>query len=181
MKSTTKQSNKRAAFTIVELLTVMSIIVILIGLLVPALNQVKKFASEVRQKAQLSSIATAIELFNSEFDGYPEFTYLPGSFDTYHYPNDQQAGYLWYHDHAPGIQRLNVYMGLAGLYFVRDDVEDALNLPVCALPGACYEVPLVLQDRKFNPDGTLNYPAEWRDHWFGDKVLVNGKVELRGC
>ncbi len=72
MKSTTKQPKKRAAFTIVELLTVMSIIVILIGLLVPALNQVKKFALEVKQRAQLSSIGTAIELFNSEFDGYPE-------------------------------------------------------------------------------------------------------------
>ncbi|MHC4229911.1 MAG: type II secretion system protein, partial [Planctomycetota bacterium] len=72
MKSTTKQSNRRAAFTIVELLTVMSIIVILIGLLVPALNQVKRYAHEVKQRAQLKSIATAIELFNSEFDGYPD-------------------------------------------------------------------------------------------------------------
>jgi type II secretory pathway pseudopilin PulG len=72
MKSTTKQSNRRAAFTIVELLTVMSIIVILIGLLVPALNQVKRYAHGVKQRAQLKSIATAIELFNSEFDGYPD-------------------------------------------------------------------------------------------------------------
>ena len=76
MKSTTKQSKKRAAFTIVELLTVMSIIVILIGLLVPALNQVKRFALEVKQRAQLSSIDTAIELFNSEFDGYPDSSRL---------------------------------------------------------------------------------------------------------
>lgn len=71
MKSNVKQSN-RAAFTIVELLTVMSIIVILIGLLVPALNQVKRFAYQVKQMAQLKSIDTAIELFNSEFDGYPD-------------------------------------------------------------------------------------------------------------
>jgi type II secretory pathway pseudopilin PulG len=72
MKSNTKQTNRRAAFTIVELLTVMSIIVILIGLLVPALNQVKRFAAEVKQRAELKSIDTAIELFNSEFDGYPD-------------------------------------------------------------------------------------------------------------
>ena len=76
MKSIIKQSNRRAAFTIVELLTVMSIIVILIGLLVPALNQVKKFALEVKQSAQLKSIDTAIELFNSEFDGYPDSSRL---------------------------------------------------------------------------------------------------------
>ncbi len=72
MKSIMKQSNRTAAFTIVELLTVMSIIVILIGLLVPALNQVKKYAYEVKQRAQLKSIDTAVELFNSEFDGYPD-------------------------------------------------------------------------------------------------------------
>jgi len=72
MKSNVKQSNRKAAFTIVELLTVMSIIVILIGLLVPALNQVKRYAYEVKQRAQLKSIDTAIELFNSEFDGYPD-------------------------------------------------------------------------------------------------------------
>jgi spore coat protein A len=106
-----------------------------------------------------------------QFDGYPEFTFLPGSEATYEYENGQQAGYLWYHDHALGITRLNVYMGLAGLYLLRDSVEDAINLP-----AGEYEVPLVLQDRKFNPDGTLQYPAEWMDHFFGDKVLVNGKV-----
>jgi type II secretory pathway pseudopilin PulG len=72
MKSNVKQSNREAAFTIVELLTVMSIIVILIGLLVPSLNMVRRYAWEVKQKAQLKSIDTAIELFNSEFDGYPE-------------------------------------------------------------------------------------------------------------
>jgi len=72
MKSNVKQSNREAAFTIVELLTVMSIIVILIGLLVPALNKVKQFAYEVKQKAQFHSIDAALELFNSEFDGYPD-------------------------------------------------------------------------------------------------------------
>ena len=72
MKSIIRKTNNKAAFTIVELLTVMSIIVILIGLLVPALNQVKKYATEVKQKAQLHSIDTAIEFFNSEFDSYPD-------------------------------------------------------------------------------------------------------------
>ena len=74
MKPTVTQTKGRGAFTIVELLTVMSIIVILIGLLVPALNKVKHFATDVRQKAQLHSMDAAIELFNSEFDGYPPST-----------------------------------------------------------------------------------------------------------
>jgi type II secretory pathway pseudopilin PulG len=76
MRSNVKQSNRKSAFTIVELLTVMSIIVILIGLLVPALNQVKRYAYGVKQMAQLRSIDTAIELFNSEFDGYPDSSAL---------------------------------------------------------------------------------------------------------
>ena len=105
-------------------------------------------------------------------DGYPEDAFVPGAPPvTYVYPNNQQAGYLWYHDHAMGVTRLNVQMGLAGLYFLRDAVEDALDLP-----DGEYEVPLVLQDRKFNPDGSFNYPATWEDHVFGDKVMVNGKV-----
>jgi type II secretory pathway pseudopilin PulG len=71
MKTIIKQSRRKAAFTIVELLTVMSIIVILIGLLVPALNKAKKYARDVKQRTQLHAIDAAIELFNSEQDAYP--------------------------------------------------------------------------------------------------------------
>jgi type II secretory pathway pseudopilin PulG len=72
MRTITGQFKKRAAFTIVELLTVMSIIVILIGLLVPALNKVRIYAKEVTQNAQFHSIEAALELFNNAFDGYPD-------------------------------------------------------------------------------------------------------------
>lgn len=75
MKPITKQSDKKTntAFTIIELLTVMSIIVILIGLLLPSLNMAKRYAKEVRQKAQFHSIGAAMELFsgNSGWGGYP--------------------------------------------------------------------------------------------------------------
>jgi len=108
----------------------------------------------------------------AEIDGYPEDTFLPGDAgQTFVYPNNQQASLIWFHDHALGITRLNVYMGLAGGYIIRDDVEDAVNLP-----AGEYEVPLVIQDRKFNPDGTFYYPGTWQDMFFGDKVLVNGGV-----
>jgi len=83
MKSIIKQSNRKAAFTIIELLTVMSIIVILIGVLVPALSNVRKYAKEVKQLAQFHSIEAAIELFNNKFDGYPPSGALDGAGQPY--------------------------------------------------------------------------------------------------
>jgi spore coat protein A, manganese oxidase len=78
-------------------------------------------------------------------DGCPDNAYLPGGSQTHHYPRQESAALLWYHDHANMITRLNVYAGLAGLYLVRDrSVEvDQLHLPV----GPPFEIPLVLQDR----------------------------------
>ena len=72
MKPIAKQSNKKAGFTIVELLTVMSIIIILMGLLAPAMNRVRRFARKVSQKNQFHSIDIALEMFRAEFDGYPD-------------------------------------------------------------------------------------------------------------
>ena len=83
MKSTAKQSSRKKAFTIIELLTVMSIIVILIGVLVPALNNVRRYAKKVQQKAQFHSIAAAIELFSNENDGYPPSTASDGTGQPY--------------------------------------------------------------------------------------------------
>ncbi len=76
MKPIASQTRTRKAFTIIELLTVMSIIVILIGLMVPALNKVRRYATDVKQKAQFNSMNAAVELFNNEFGGYPSSTGL---------------------------------------------------------------------------------------------------------
>ena len=71
MKTTTKKTRKKEAFTIIELLTVMSIIVILLGLLVPAMNKAKIYAKTVNQKNQFHSIDVALELFKTEYEDYP--------------------------------------------------------------------------------------------------------------
>ncbi len=79
VKPIARKSDRKAAFTIVELLTVMSIIIILMGLLAPAMNRVRRFARRVSQKNQFHSIEVALELFRSEFDGYPDSGPLDGS------------------------------------------------------------------------------------------------------
>jgi spore coat protein A len=104
-------------------------------------------------------------------DGQPELTLLPGEMDVYEYPNEQLPATLWYHDHALGITRLNVYAGMAGFYLLRDDFEDALGLP-----SGEFEIALAVQDREFDADGSLFYPPGVPEAFFGDKVLVNGKV-----
>lgn len=102
-------------------------------------------------------------------DGFPEDTLLPGFSETYHYPNAQQAANLWYHDHAVGNTRLNVMMGLAGFYLVRDGNEDALELP-----SGDYEIPLAIQDRRIKSNGQLSYDRMFDDTFFGDVPVLNG-------
>jgi spore coat protein A, manganese oxidase len=137
---------------------------------------------QVRNVAHLHGACTL-----PEDDGYPEawftahgehgpkFNPHPSS-----YPNCQPSTTLWYHDHALGITRLNVYAGLAGFYLIRDEAEKALNLP-----EGEFEIPLMLQDRLFHHDGALYYPKVvngpkehpvWIQEFFGDMNCVNGKV-----
>jgi spore coat protein A len=116
----------------------------------------------------------------SESDGLPEKWFKPGQFAVYHYPNEQQAATLWYHDHALGITRLNVYAGMSGFYLLRDPQELGMQLP-----SGDYEVPLVLQDRKLddhgqllyvptNEDGSLTPRSKWGPEFFGDLPVING-------
>lgn len=110
-------------------------------------------------------------------DGFPEDWYTPGHAALYRYPNGQDAATLWYHDHAMGITRLNIYAGLFGAYIVRDTQEQALNLP-----SGDYDIPLMLCDRLVAQDGQLYYPvsddtdAPWVMQCLGNLVLCNGKV-----
>jgi spore coat protein A len=100
----------------------------------------------------------------------------------YHYPMDQRAATLWYHDHRMDFTGPAVYRGLAGFHLVRDEIEDALPLP-----RGDRELPLMICDRAFAEDGSFAYPGldeamrsvpgvrdEWMEGFLGDVVLVNG-------
>lgn len=141
---------------------------------------------EVRTVVHLHGGATP-----PDSDGYPEAWFTNRFAETgpdfsrkvYEYPNNQRAALLWYHDHAVGITRLNVYAGLVGLYIIRDDKEKQLRLP-----KDDYEIPLVLLDRAFHEGGSLFYPSQPDPSlangpdpsvvpaFCGDTIVVNGKA-----
>ncbi len=104
--------------------------------------------------------------------GRKSLSWDPGS-AIYMYPNDMRATTLWYHDHSLGMTRANVYAGPAGFYIIRggpgDRVLDSATGLLAVLPGPApalgdpagmtyYEIPIVIQDRSFQNDGSLFYP-----------------------
>jgi FtsP/CotA-like multicopper oxidase with cupredoxin domain len=136
-------------------------------------------------------------------------------FATFQYPNSQRASTLWYHDHSLGMTRLNVYAGPAGFYIIRggpagdSQVIDRRTGRRAALPGPApseidqfiqnrrfYEIPIAIQDRSFNQDGSLFYPDTraffdgitgpyipdtdispiWNPEFFGNMIMVNGST-----
>jgi spore coat protein A, manganese oxidase len=110
---------------------------------------------------------------------------------TYRYANTQEPGTLWFHDHALGMTRTNVYSGLEAFYFIRDASSEPANLP-----DGPYEIEMAIQDRQFDthsqlffPDGSgkdvatsnLNGPPTnpnvhpfWNPEFIGDVAIVNG-------
>jgi spore coat protein A len=124
----------------------------------------------------------------ADSDGNPAVTpggFLPGQTQSVFYTNEQPqmpASLLWFHDHGLGTTRLNVFAGLAAGYILRDQFDTGTEPNPIGIPGGAYEIPLVIQDRQFNPDGTFLYPVSaipgvtWIGEYFGDVMLVNGKV-----
>jgi len=125
----------------------------------------------------------------SDSDGGPDTWFTAGEEkkgpaflkSRYTYPNTQEPTTLWYHDHALGTTRLGVYAGLAGFYLI----EDPNNKISPLLPNGSYEIPIVIQDRSFNEDGSLFYPINgvnpdihpyWRPAFVGNAIMVNGRV-----
>jgi spore coat protein A len=141
-------------------------------------------------------------------------TWGPG-YAIFDYPNPDRASTNWYHDHALGMTRLNVYAGPAGFYLIRGGpagdkaVLDSRFGTTAVLPGPApvendmfppnktyYEIPVAIQDRSFNTDGSLFYPDTreffdgivspyipdgpfspiWQPEFFGNMMMVNGNT-----
>ena len=143
--------------------------------------------------------------FRSKFQATWGQSWSPGA-AVFQYRNDQRASTLWFHDHTLGMTRLNVYAGPAGFYLLRGGSSD---LGAGMLPGPApklgdpagtryFEIPIVIQDRSFNADGSLSYPSSreffdgfagpyigshdsdispiWNPEFFGNAMVVNGRT-----
>ena len=115
----------------------------------------------------------------ASYDGWAENLFSPGQTAVFHYPMDQRASLLWYHDHVMGVTKYHVYAGLAGLWIIRDERERELGLP----EGLPFEVPLLIQDRNFDLDergqltGLLVHKTDPEVmEAFPPFTVVNGKV-----
>ncbi len=110
-----------------------------------------------------NNIPAGYHTTGSLFDQYDSSNTDPGS-AVFQYPNDQRATTLWFHDHSLGITRLNVYAGPAGFWLLRDGEENNFEFPGPAPKlgdnpnKTYYEIPIAIQDRSFNDDGSLFYP-----------------------
>jgi FtsP/CotA-like multicopper oxidase with cupredoxin domain len=125
-----------------------------------------------------------------QFDGNPEFfsspeseivgpqwANVPGGYtEKFLYDNNVRAGNLWYHDHALGITRLNVYAGLAGFYFVRDEFDTGKEDNPLGLPAWPYEKAYAIQDRMFRDTGELFYPAYPDEPFYNDFIFGEGAI-----
>jgi spore coat protein A len=157
---------------------------------------------------------TWYDFFKGKAAGKFGVSWGPG-YATFQYPNLGRAAQDWYHDHALGMTRLNVYAGPAGFYILRggpegdDAVKDSRTGATAVLPGPApkandkfpanktyYEIPIAVQDRSFNADGSLFYPDSraffdgiegpyipdtdispaWNPEFFGNMIMVNGKT-----
>ena len=118
-----------------------------------------------------ATVGSHYETFKAQAEALYGQPWTPGS-AVFQYDNDQAATTLWYHDHSLGMTRSNVYAGPAGFYLLRggpgDAVLDQKGKPA-VLPGPApalgdpagtkyYEIPIAIQDRSFNADGSLFYP-----------------------
>ncbi|MBR7833601.1 multicopper oxidase domain-containing protein [Actinospica durhamensis] len=126
--------------------------------------------------------------------GYESFGPGAPNEAVYRYPNAQPSCTLWFHDHALGITRLNVYAGLAAFYLVRDRYDTGRPDNPLRLPADPYEIEIAIQDRQFDTDGQLLFPDSaasgglvggppnqaahpyWIPAFQGDAMVVNGRT-----
>lgn len=111
----------------------------------------------------------------SEMDGGPNHSIKSNATWSPSFKISQQAGTYWFHPHTFEKTGEQVYKGLAGLFIVDDKNSESLDIPK---NYGVNDIPLILQDRRFNKDGSFDYKSQMIDNdgMLGDKFLVNGSI-----
>ncbi len=112
----------------------------------------------------------------ANMDGNPMYAINQGEAYVYEFEIRNRAGTYWYHAHTHSVTAKQVYSGLAGLFIVSDEQEQALNLP-----SGGYDVPLVIQDRSFDSQNQLAYSSHMMQRmqgFLGDQIFINGRPDF---
>jgi FtsP/CotA-like multicopper oxidase with cupredoxin domain len=107
-------------------------------------------------------------------DGHPRYAMASGGMYTHRFKVINRAGTYWYHPHPDMRTGFQANRGLAGLILVHDDEEAGIDLP----RGAC-DVPLVIQDKRFNSSNQIMHSTGSQVGYLGDRILVNGILDFR--
>jgi FtsP/CotA-like multicopper oxidase with cupredoxin domain len=128
----------------------------------------------VNQLAEPTTVHWHGLVVDAHHDGGPHQDIQPGASWQPEFTVDQPAATLWYHPHFTWSTANQVYDGLAGLIFIDDAVSDMLNLPD---EYGDNDVPIIIQDRNFNQDGSFDYQTTMMGIVPGQTILVNGTVD----
>lgn len=112
----------------------------------------------------------------ANMDGNPMYAINHGETYIYEFEILNRAGTYWYHAHTHSVTARQVYSGLAGLFIISDEQEQALNLP-----SGEYDVPLVIQDRSFDDHNQLVYSSHMMQRmqgFLGNQIMINGKPDF---
>ena len=109
-----------------------------------------------------------------KMDGHPMYEIYKGERYVYEFEVDNRAGTNWYHSHTHEMSATQVYQGLAGLITITDEQEQKLDLP-----SDEYDLPIIIQDRRFTAGNQLQYLHGRHQRmmgFHGDTILVNGQA-----
>lgn len=113
---------------------------------------------------------------DGEMDGGPHQIIEPNRDWQPYFTIDQPAATLWYHPHLLNQTGEQVYKGLAGLFYIEDEVSDQLPLPK---EYGVNDIPLIIQDKRLTGDGQIPYNltmADQMEGFMGNNILINGTM-----
>ncbi|TWX71680.1 hypothetical protein ESZ36_00120 [Colwellia demingiae] len=153
-----------------------------LGLLGPTLLMERNMTSSLNFINELGVETTAHQHglhVSGMNDGGPQSRILPGKSRTNVLEIDQPAGTHWYHPHPHGNTGEQVIKGLAGLIIIQDP-EEINSLPNLPRSYGVNDFPIIIQDKSFNTDGSIQYDAQksyGKRGYLGDSILVNGQIQ----